>query len=92
MVLRKKASACYIEILLLDGMSHHHLFMFEVSIYFQCSNKLFMLYSVQGKGIEVHEKTLPDGKAKQAFFFDPDGKLFVAYLVFTVWFLPSLTC
>lgn len=30
---------------------------------------------MQDKGIEVFEKTQPDGKTKQAFFFDPDGKL-----------------
>ncbi|XP_073134560.1 lactoylglutathione lyase isoform X2 [Henckelia pumila] len=31
------------------------------------------LQNLKEKGIEVYEKTLPDGKTKQAFFFDPDG-------------------
>ncbi|EPS71360.1 hypothetical protein M569_03398 [Genlisea aurea] len=29
--------------------------------------------NLKGKGIEVHERSLPDGQSKQAFFFDPDG-------------------
>ncbi|GER44667.1 lactoylglutathione lyase / glyoxalase I family protein [Striga asiatica] len=29
--------------------------------------------TLKEKGIEIHEKTQPDGKTKQAFFFDPDG-------------------
>lgn len=29
---------------------------------------------MQDKGIETFEKSLPDGKIKQVFFFDPDGK------------------
>ncbi|XP_051127589.1 uncharacterized protein LOC127249036 [Andrographis paniculata] len=29
--------------------------------------------SLKEKGIEIHEKTLHDGKTKQVFFFDPDG-------------------
>ncbi|KAM3248982.1 putative protein isoform X1 [Capsicum chacoense] len=28
---------------------------------------------IEEKGIEVHERTQPDGKTKQVFFFDPDG-------------------
>ncbi|KAL6522648.1 hypothetical protein OROHE_016495 [Orobanche hederae] len=32
------------------------------------------LQSLKDKGIETHEKSLPDGKTKQAFFFDPDGE------------------
>jgi len=32
------------------------------------------LYYVQEKGIETFEKTQPDGKIKQVFFFDPDGE------------------
>ncbi|KAK4382441.1 hypothetical protein Sango_2870800 [Sesamum angolense] len=31
------------------------------------------LFEGLGKGIEVNEMTRPDGKARQAFFFDPDG-------------------
>ncbi|EYU41479.1 hypothetical protein ABFS82_07G032200 [Erythranthe guttata] len=30
--------------------------------------------SLKDKGIEIHERTQPDGKTKQAFFFDPDGE------------------
>ncbi|KAL2229916.1 lactoylglutathione lyase [Sesamum indicum] len=29
--------------------------------------------NLKEKGIEVNERTRPDGKARQAFFFDPDG-------------------
>lgn len=30
---------------------------------------------MQDKGINnIHEKTQPDGKTKQVFFFDPDGQ------------------
>jgi len=29
---------------------------------------------MQDKGIETFEKSLPNGKIKQVFFFDPDGK------------------
>ncbi|XP_057771693.1 lactoylglutathione lyase-like isoform X1 [Salvia miltiorrhiza] len=32
---------------------------------------------VKDKGIPVHEKSQPDGKTKQAFFFDPDGESFL---------------
>ncbi|XP_073303446.1 uncharacterized protein [Primulina huaijiensis] len=32
-----------------------------------------LLQNLKEKGINVYEKTLPDGKTKQAFFFDPDG-------------------
>lgn len=31
---------------------------------------------MQDKGIETFQKSLPDGKIKQVFFFDPDGNLF----------------
>ncbi|KAK9083840.1 hypothetical protein Scep_030311 [Stephania cephalantha] len=33
--------------------------------------------SLKEKGIETFEKAQPDGKTKQVFFFDPDGKLFI---------------
>lgn len=29
--------------------------------------------NLKEKGIDLHERTQPDGKTKQAFFFDPDG-------------------
>lgn len=29
---------------------------------------------MQDKGITTYEKSLPNGKIKQVFFFDPDGK------------------
>lgn len=32
-------------------------------------------YVLQEKGIETFQKSLPDGKVKQVFFFDPDGKV-----------------
>ncbi|KAK6130208.1 hypothetical protein DH2020_036018 [Rehmannia glutinosa] len=35
--------------------------------------------SLKEKGIEVHERSQPDGKTKQAFFFDPDGEPFLHY-------------
>ncbi|XP_022890248.1 uncharacterized protein LOC111405540 isoform X2 [Olea europaea var. sylvestris] len=31
------------------------------------------IQSLKEKGIEVYERAHPDGKTKQAFFFDPDG-------------------
>lgn len=41
---------------------------------------------VQDKGIQTFEKSLPDGKIKQVFFFDPDGKLFYSQLLYFVGF------
>ncbi|KAL0348861.1 UNVERIFIED_CONTAM: hypothetical protein Sangu_1113900 [Sesamum angustifolium] len=32
-----------------------------------------VVQNLKEKGIEVNEMTRPDGKARQAFFFDPDG-------------------
>ncbi|CAA0832952.1 Lactoylglutathione lyase / glyoxalase I family protein [Striga hermonthica] len=29
--------------------------------------------TLKEKGIDIHERTQPDGKTRQAFFFDPDG-------------------
>ncbi|GFP84040.1 methylmalonyl-coa epimerase mitochondrial [Phtheirospermum japonicum] len=31
------------------------------------------ILTLKEKGIKIHERTQPDGKTKQAFFFDPDG-------------------
>jgi hypothetical protein len=31
--------------------------------------------ALQEKGIQTFERSLPDGKVRQIFFFDPDGKL-----------------
>ncbi|MCL7045212.1 hypothetical protein MKW94_010268 [Papaver nudicaule] len=40
---------------------------------FAVSNYDTVLQTLKDKGIETFEKTQPDGKTKQAFFFDPDG-------------------
>ncbi|KAL5712606.1 hypothetical protein ACHQM5_014760 [Ranunculus cassubicifolius] len=40
---------------------------------FSVSNFESFVQTLKDKGIEVFEKTQPDGKTKQAFFFDPDG-------------------
>ncbi|RFS88256.1 hypothetical protein CH426_26265, partial [Klebsiella aerogenes] len=40
---------------------------------FTISNFDSFVQKLKDKGIEVHERTQPDGKTKQAFFFDPDG-------------------
>ncbi|OIT38328.1 PREDICTED: lactoylglutathione lyase [Nicotiana attenuata] len=40
---------------------------------FSVSNFDSFVHTLKEKGIEVHEKTQPDGKTKQVFFFDPDG-------------------
>lgn len=47
--------------------------LFIISLFFFLF--FFELYSyvLQEKGIETHEKTQPNGKTKQVFFFDPDG-------------------
>ncbi|CAI9774059.1 unnamed protein product [Fraxinus pennsylvanica] len=42
-------------------------------ICFSVSNFDSFVQSLKEKGIEVHEKAQPDGKTKQAFFFDLDG-------------------
>uniref|UniRef100_M4D2Y7 apyrase n=1 Tax=Brassica campestris TaxID=3711 RepID=M4D2Y7_BRACM len=45
------------------------------------ANAVSVLDGTQGgsyqweKGIETFQKSLPDGKVKQVFFFDPDGNL-----------------
>lgn len=44
-------------------------------ICFTVSNFESFLQSLKEKGIETFQRSLPDGKVKQAFFFDPDGKL-----------------
>ncbi|KAL6343483.1 hypothetical protein AAG906_024848 [Vitis piasezkii] len=45
--------------------SHH--------ICFSISNYESFVQTLKEKGIEIFENTQPDGKTKQAFFFDPDG-------------------
>ncbi|XP_058105956.1 glyoxylase I 4-like [Magnolia sinica] len=40
---------------------------------FAISNYDSFIESLKGNGVKVFEKTQPDGKTKQAFFFDPDG-------------------
>ncbi|KAK4587310.1 hypothetical protein RGQ29_024144 [Quercus rubra] len=42
-------------------------------ICFTVSNLDSFLQSLKEKGIEIFQRSLPDGKVKQAFFFDPDG-------------------
>ncbi|GAB4843367.1 hypothetical protein Ancab_013333 [Ancistrocladus abbreviatus] len=42
-------------------------------ICFSVSNFDSFVQFLKGKGIETFEKTQPDGKTKQIFFFDPDG-------------------
>ncbi|KAJ4967962.1 hypothetical protein NE237_014663 [Protea cynaroides] len=42
-------------------------------ICFAVSNYDSFVQTIKQKGIEVFEKTQPDGITKQAFFFDPDG-------------------
>ncbi|XP_042447053.1 uncharacterized protein LOC122034230 [Zingiber officinale] len=42
-------------------------------ISFGVSNYDAFVQSLKEKGIETFEKTQPDGKTKQVFFFDPDG-------------------
>ncbi|XP_057957578.1 lactoylglutathione lyase [Malania oleifera] len=42
-------------------------------ICFSVSNFDSVVQTLKEKGIETFEKTLPDGKTKQIFFFDPDG-------------------
>lgn len=39
-------------------------------------------WGFQEKGIETFEKTQPDGKTKQVFFFDPDGKSALKFFLF----------
>ncbi|KAI3869146.1 hypothetical protein MKX03_035389 [Papaver bracteatum] len=48
---------------------------------FAVSNYDTVLQTLKDKGIETFEKTQPDGKTKQVFFFDPDGRV--------VWKKPS---
>ncbi|XP_077247774.1 uncharacterized protein LOC143887577 [Tasmannia lanceolata] len=40
---------------------------------FAVSNYDSFVQTLKEKGIETFEKTQPDGKTKQIFFFDPDG-------------------
>ncbi|KAJ3697055.1 hypothetical protein LUZ61_000760 [Rhynchospora tenuis] len=40
---------------------------------FSVSNFDSFVHNLKYKGIEVFQKTQPDGKTKQVFFFDPDG-------------------
>ncbi|XP_022138502.1 uncharacterized protein LOC111009659 [Momordica charantia] len=46
----------------------HHI-CFSVS----SSNFDSLVHALKEKGIQTFEKTLPNGKVKQIFFFDPDG-------------------
>ncbi|KGN44241.1 uncharacterized protein LOC101211159 [Cucumis sativus] len=46
----------------------HHI-CFSVPI----SNFDSVVHALKEKGIQTFEKTLPNGKVKQVFFFDPDG-------------------
>ncbi|GAV81843.1 Glyoxalase_2 domain-containing protein [Cephalotus follicularis] len=45
-------------------------------ICFSVSNFDSFLESLKAKGIETFQRSLPNGKVKQVFFFDPDGKFF----------------
>ncbi|CAH1427953.1 unnamed protein product [Lactuca virosa] len=40
---------------------------------FTVSNFDSFVKTLKEKGIEIHERTQPNGKTKQVFFFDPDG-------------------
>ncbi|KAI3506278.1 hypothetical protein L1887_28635 [Cichorium endivia] len=40
---------------------------------FTVSNLDSFVKTLKEKGIETHERTQPNGKTKQVFFFDPDG-------------------
>ncbi|ONK74325.1 uncharacterized protein A4U43_C03F5080 [Asparagus officinalis] len=40
---------------------------------FGVSNYEYFVKTLKEKGINTFEKTQPDGKTKQVFFFDPDG-------------------
>ncbi|XP_058778492.1 glyoxylase I 4 [Vicia villosa] len=40
---------------------------------FSVPNLQSFIHTLKDKGIETFEKSLPDGKIKQVFFFDPDG-------------------
>ncbi|KAJ8747457.1 hypothetical protein K2173_008754 [Erythroxylum novogranatense] len=42
-------------------------------ICFSVSNFDSFVRSLQEKGIDTFQKSLPDGKVRQVFFFDPDG-------------------
>ncbi|XP_010543021.1 PREDICTED: lactoylglutathione lyase [Tarenaya hassleriana] len=46
-------------------MGHH--------ICFSVSDFDSLVQSLKAKGIETFQKSLPDGKVRQVFFFDPDG-------------------
>ncbi|CAB4292060.1 unnamed protein product [Prunus armeniaca] len=41
---------------------------------FSVSNFHSFVQALKDKGIQTFEKSLPDGKIKQVFFFDPDGR------------------
>ncbi|KAG8370214.1 hypothetical protein BUALT_Bualt14G0093800 [Buddleja alternifolia] len=49
-------------------------------ICFSVANFDSFVLNLKERGIEVHERTQPDGKTKQAFFFDPDGESSLLYL------------
>ncbi|KAM0027726.1 putative lactoylglutathione lyase [Helianthus debilis subsp. tardiflorus] len=40
---------------------------------FTVSNFDHFVTTIKAKGIQTHERTQPNGKTKQVFFFDPDG-------------------
>ncbi|XP_061354566.1 glyoxylase I 4 [Gastrolobium bilobum] len=40
---------------------------------FSVSNFQSFLHTLKDKGIQTFERSLPNGKIKQVFFFDPDG-------------------
>ncbi|KAL8265732.1 hypothetical protein R6Q59_003076 [Mikania micrantha] len=40
---------------------------------FSVSNFDSFVSAIKAKGIQTHERTQPNGKIKQVFFFDPDG-------------------
>ncbi|KAL6970430.1 hypothetical protein U1Q18_030130 [Sarracenia purpurea var. burkii] len=42
-------------------------------ICFSVSNFDSFVQTLKEKGIETHQRTQPNGKTKQVFFFDPDG-------------------
>ncbi|PKA65800.1 hypothetical protein AXF42_Ash017325 [Apostasia shenzhenica] len=43
-------------------------------IAFSVANYDYFVQSLKEKGIETFEKTQPNGKTRQVFFFDPDGE------------------
>ncbi|CAL9760983.1 unnamed protein product, partial [Musa acuminata subsp. burmannicoides] len=51
-------------------------------ISFAVSNYETFVQTLKEKGIKTFEKTQPDGKTKQVFFFDPDGEFVCNYVLF----------